>query len=43
MSKHNRGVSILISGNITYEHFTQIKNKEGTYNDQRESESHCTT
>lgn len=31
MSKHNRGVAILISGNITYEHLTQIRKKEGTF------------
>lgn len=31
-SKHNRGVSILISVNIVYEHLTQITNKEGTFN-----------
>lgn len=29
-SKHNRGVAILISRNIVYEHLTQITNKEGT-------------
>lgn len=28
--RHNRGVAILISGNIIYEHFTQI-NKDGTF------------
>lgn len=30
-SKHTRGVTILISGRVTYEHMSPIKDKEGRF------------